>query len=373
MGLGALALAYCSAAQAQSSAMVEPYRLTWVRERGAESCISGAALTRLLEQVLGSPATASGLPIVLEGEVAQAAPPLRWRVHVRVVDAHGELVGERDLTSAELPCSSLTSSVLLILAMSIDPNAARDGLPPGVVEELRRDRSEDVDVWPAQPTEKVEPRADASAQPATLALQTSSAPALRAARVAPHPSFQGEGRGTPSFAQLFGAAALSAQLLPELSPGLALGVRWALPSSWSFSAHGVVWAPREVSITSPRAHADGVSFGATHAATEACLRVLGESALSVDACAGAVLGFRWVVASALGTKDNPWRAYFAPLLGLETGFATGKGWFFRGGVTAMASLRSDSFSYRDASGAAQPLFAPSVVSGYTFFGLGKRL
>jgi hypothetical protein len=372
--LGTLALTCTSAAQAQPSATVEPYRLNWVRERGAESCISGAALARLLEQVVGQSADASGARLVLEGEVAPAPPPLRWRVRVRVSDSHGELVGERELTHTEARCSALTSSVLLILAMSIDPEAARDGLPPAVLEELRRDRSEDVDVWPVPATgenKTLEPRAPlASAQSPRVATPPSPEPS------GPSRSFTtAEQRAAPStsFWQLFGGAALSTALLPKLSPGALLGARWVLPSSWSFVAKGGAWFPREAAVSGPRARTDGVLFGATQLASEVCLAVFGDSALNVDACGGGALGFRWVVASALGVENNPVRAYFGPLLSLEASLRTGDGWFLRGGATALASVMIDRFTYRDHNGETQPLYTPSVVSGYAFLGLGARL
>src|SRR5262245_53736913 len=91
MRLGMLALTFCGSVHAQSSSRpVEPYRLSWTRERGAESCISGAALARLLDQVVGS-AAASGATTLLEGRVSPAPAPLRWRVGIRVITLQGEL------------------------------------------------------------------------------------------------------------------------------------------------------------------------------------------------------------------------------------------------------------------------------------------
>ncbi|HWA76502.1 MAG TPA: hypothetical protein VG937_29405 [Polyangiaceae bacterium] len=373
MRLGALTLTLCRVAEAQSpSAEAEPYRLSWVRERGAESCISGAALARLLEQVVGRGASPVGRATVVEGRIAPAEAPLRWRVNVRVSDAEGELLGERELTNAELPCSALTSPVLLILAMSIDPNAARDGLPAAVVEELRRDQAEDVDVWPANERREA---------PATLAERAAEAPtapvevAPLAREVTPiraDPESAERSRAAPSVEVLAGLS-LSVALLPEPSPGVALGARVLLSPNWSLLLSGLAWLPREVAIEGPRAEADGVSFGATHLSSALCRNLLVASVLRVAACGGGLVGFRWVSASALGQEDNPTRAYYSPLLGVELELRAGERWFLHGGGTAMMSWPRDRFTYRDHAGEVRPLFEPRLVSGYSLVGFGARL
>src|SRR4051812_7213110 len=145
----------CSAAGAMAGEREEAksYQLRWVREGGAETCVSGAALERLLEQVLAGRVETGAAPMLLEGVAKTAAEPLSYTMQVTVRDARtGDVLGERELTTADPKCSVLTPALLLVLAMSIDPTSAKQGLPPAVTEELRRGREEDVDVWPAAET-----------------------------------------------------------------------------------------------------------------------------------------------------------------------------------------------------------------------------
>ena len=345
---------------ASTTARAEPYRLQWLREPGAESCVSGAALTRLLEQVIGPAASAQDMPVLVEGRIAPAAPPLRWRMTLRVSDVHGELLGERELTHAAPHCSALTSSLLLILAMSIDPDAARSGLPPSVVEELRRDRAEDVDVWPAAHVPELDPRGSA---PASFQ-DAPTPPALSPPRAQP---------ARHSVWQLLFGFALATGILPEVSPGLTLGGRLALAPAWSLSLSVDAWVPRNVAMTGPYSMADGVEFGALQSDFRLCRSLLGTDDNHLGACVGGALGARWVSANALETRANPWRAYFGPELGVEGKLALGSRCFVSGGVSALAPLPQVHYTYVDHRSEERTLFAPNAIAGWAFLNLGTEL
>src|ERR1041384_3685781 len=88
----ALPVARASIAEQREEA--KPYRLRWVREGGAESCVSGAALERLLDRALQAQAPPASPVWRLEGRARPAPPPLKYELEVVVRDpASNELVG----------------------------------------------------------------------------------------------------------------------------------------------------------------------------------------------------------------------------------------------------------------------------------------
>jgi hypothetical protein len=357
----------CGTARAQVGEVTnERYRLRWVRESGAESCVSGAALARWLPQVVAPNASVAGSPVLLLDGVAEpAAPPLTFSVRISVRDAvTKELLGERELTTTESKCSALTPAVMLVLAMSVDPDRAQSGLPAAVQDELRRDREEDVDVWPA-PSDAAAlepgPSPVAAAPP-----RVSVAPA-RAAATRPVVS-----RGRT--AELRSGLALSHHVQPKLSPGLMLGGTLAWSEAWSASLAALGWLPRTAAIA-PSAYAldDGVDFDAVQLALSLCRRLVEWGPGRAEACAGAQLGLRWLSARALANKNNPVRPFFGPELGLAATLTLGAGWSLRTGVDATLSLRDDRFTYEDHLGRSQLLFEPGLFSGRALLGVGRQL
>lgn len=341
------------------------YRLHWVRESGAESCVSGAVLARLLPQVVVAGAGEAGAPVLLlEGVAESAAAPLSFRVRISVRDAaSGELLGERELTTAESKCSALTPAVMLVLAMSVDPDAAQGGLPASVQDELRRGREEDVDVWPATGMAAPTARAPRKIQPPA---PTRPAPLLAGASAAP-PS-------NGSTAELRGGLALSYDVQPKLAPGLMLGGRLVWSKGWSASLAGFGWLPRTVSVVpSPYALDDGVDFNAVQLVLSLCRRLVEWGPAQAEACAGADIGVRWLMATALANQDNPLRAFYGPELGLAGSLQLGGGWSIHTSIDAALSLRDDRFTYTDHTDRQQVLFDPGLFSGRALLGVGRQL
>jgi hypothetical protein len=349
----------------------ERYELRWVRGGGAESCVSGAALARLLPQILASePSPGTTERVLLDGIAEPAAAPLRYRVHISVRDPKtNELLGERELTSAEEKCSALTPAVLLVLAMSVDPNAARDGLPTAVANELERAHEEDVDVYPkAAPTE---PSAQGTA--VVAALPASSPTATEQART---DSVAAAATGSVRARRpaLRAALAASTQVQPELSPGVLVGGRVPWSRNWSASISLLGWLPSSVAVAeSPYVLDNAVDFHAVQLALGVCRRLLGTNALELDGCGGGGFGVRWLAATALANKGNPYRAFFGPELGVSGSWLLGSGWSIDGGIQALVSLRGDSFEYTDHFETQHTLFAPSRVLGFAYLGMGREL
>lgn len=345
--------------------VAERYRLSWTREGGAEGCASGAALSRLLEQVLGAHSTPGGsTPVLLEGVARVAPAPLRFAVRVAVRDAQSnEILGERELTTAEEQCSTLTPALLLVLAMSVDPSAGREGLPANVAEELKRTRDEDVDVWPASPTTK-------APQPAPV---TPAAPRAAEAPTARKPPVATAAPGAPESReelQIFAAFAASTGVLPALAPGAGLGVGVPLRRGFSLSFALFGWNPQTVELPSS-AFLDeaGVDIAASQLSGSLCHGVLGTGP-RLALCAGFDLGLRWVHAQALSNENNPTRAFFGPELALQGSWQLGSSWALGAGAAAQAQLRRDRFTYEDHDGLPRNWFHPDRVASRFWISVG---
>jgi hypothetical protein len=346
----------------------ERYRLSWTREGGAESCASGAALSRLLEQVLGAYSTPGGsAPVLLEGAAKVAPAPLRFAVRVSVRDAQSnEIIGERELTTADEQCSTLTPALLLVLAMSVDPSAGREGLPANVAEELKRTRDEDVDVWPATSTPK--PSADqpahATAAPAPRTVE------MREAREQP------QGTGSPAAPesreplQIFAAFAASTGVLPALAPGAGLGLGVPLRRGFSLSLALFGWNAQTVELpSSPFLENDGVDVAASQLSGSLCRGVVGTGP-RLALCAGFGLGLRWVHAQALSNESNPTRAFFGPELALQGSWQLGSSWVVGAGAAAQAQLRRDRFTYQPHDGSPRTWFHPDWLASRFWLSVG---
>ncbi len=357
-------LCLASRVGAEERAGAERYRLRWVREGGAESCVSGAALERLLEEVLGERAPGRvDQAVWLEGVAKLAAPPLRFAIRVIVRDpASGEVLGERELTSADPKCSELTPALLLVLAMSVDPEAGRDGLPASVTEELQRGREEDVDVWPVAP----------SGTPAHVAPPPRKVEPLREPR-SPLPKAIVTPRSSSSDPAVFGALASSSGILPELAVGVVFGGRIPLRRDWSLSLGLFGWWPQIVALPdSPFLEADGIQLAAAQASVALCGPLLALR-LELALCGGVGAGLRWVSALALTRKENPTRAFFGPELGLEAQWRVNASWFLGAGTTGQARLRHDTFTYRDRFNQTHDWYEPPFASLRAWLALGALL
>ena len=102
--------------------------LSWTRLAGAESCIDARALEKAVEAQLGRavfvPAARAG--IVIEGTIAPAAAPPGWQAEIRV---SGE-PGVRKLHSEAATCDAVSENAALVIAVTLDPDAAIATPPP---------------------------------------------------------------------------------------------------------------------------------------------------------------------------------------------------------------------------------------------------
>lgn len=114
----------CSTAAAAQSKTA----LSWVRLPGADGCIAATELGRRVERMVGPVlATAAEGEVSIEGHVGRRGDG--FEAHIKVTDAAGSILGERVLRSAAGGCRALDESLVFVIAVAIDPNAALAELP----------------------------------------------------------------------------------------------------------------------------------------------------------------------------------------------------------------------------------------------------
>src|SRR5947207_14748467 len=104
--------------------------LSWVRLRGTEDCISTQALAERVEQSVGHAlfGSASQADLSPEGHVERTGKPSAFVATLVVSDRRGQVLGRRVLRAPGDDCAALTASLVLVIAIAIDPRAA---LPTG--------------------------------------------------------------------------------------------------------------------------------------------------------------------------------------------------------------------------------------------------
>ncbi len=98
--------------------------LTW---KAADGCIQAAELAERVERKLGHPVFGAEPDLRIDGYLtaADGSPKgARWRSRLTLVDASGTVQGSREVTSADASCRAIDDSLVLVMAVMIDPKAA---------------------------------------------------------------------------------------------------------------------------------------------------------------------------------------------------------------------------------------------------------
>lgn len=190
--------------------------LSWTRLPGADSCagpqlLARAVESRLRRDVFVSPARAD---LSVEGSI-QPRSPSGWRAVVRVHDAKGELLGERELSTERPDCADLTEPLVLVIALMIDPDAALHATEP-------------------EPPASPEPPAPEPPAPAPPRVEV-----RRETVYVPVP-VESPPRDTWQFE---GGAGVASGLghLPSPNVGAAASALLRPPGFWFLEAHGAAW------------------------------------------------------------------------------------------------------------------------------------
>jgi hypothetical protein len=182
-----------------------PSALSWVREAGAESCIGAPELGARVERLVGPVLVAApSAEVSVEGHIARHGQ--RFVAKIVISDAHGAVLGERQIESAraargaEPDCRALDDQLAFVIAVAIDPNVALAELPGELAPD---DAGADL-------------LATMQTQPRAAPAETAAAPA---AAVAPPEELE---RGEPERLRLLAAAGptLGFGALPSTAAGL---------------------------------------------------------------------------------------------------------------------------------------------------------
>ena len=266
-----------SAARAEAS-----FALTWRSEPGAAACVTERAVRDAVEKKLRrkpftDPAHAD---IVIEGQELSADGRFRARLTQR--DRSGVVLGSRELDAPT--CGDLIRTTAIVVALFVEPDKDREPAE-------RRSDEESIDDRPperAEPTPRTRPTNRVPPVPADV-------PALPSRR--------------PLELSLGVGGAASVGLLPSASVALRGVARLEHTGSrWSFEWSGGYSLPQTLREGSVRG-----TFSAFDQQLRACLALVAESKIRLDACGGGFWGA--IVPSTAGVKDgnDAWRPIGGPL------------------------------------------------------------
>jgi hypothetical protein len=346
---------------------VDRYALAWVRATGAEACPSSPELGRLVEATVGADLVPPTQATMLIDALVAPKPGGGFRTLVRLNSAAGEALGERRLESDDARCSDVTRSTLLVLAVMMNPDAAAQGLPSGVLDVLEQ--------WDDEATRSARERA--------LALEQNPQPELPAARgtpaaaAAPAGSKADErtpvasrsgpkkGRGV----ELGLSLALNVELTPRPTFGgvatlaLPLGDAWVAQVEAAFFPGGSAYIPSAYAT-------DDVTIAVAELAPELCPRPLELGRVRGSACAGVVGGVRVLGGSGLGDPAKPVQPYVGPVGSVDLAWFFAEHGFVEARLHAAWLPRDDRFVFTDHDGTVRELFDPAPFAGYAALGAG---
>lgn len=329
--LGAVAAARADAPPPRTSS------LAWVRLPGAEACIDMRSLAQAVELRLGRPAFVAPTrgDLAIEARIGPAPGAEGWRATITVVDAAGQRVGLRELSSDKLECRSIDDELELVMALLIDPSAAL--APPVIAQE------------------------PLVSQPIALAPPRAPLPAPVCPPLAPSP--------TPWRVGVEAGPIASLGLLPSgVGVGVQLRAHVAPPRGPSFELGGSFWLDSAVHTT----HADP-AFSLAYGWLSVCPVDVEVGGNGLSACVAAQLGSLSVSAPALPSAFHQEQLVFslAAEARLRRRFA---GPLFGGLALGLAvpTVR-DRFYFTDPAGARHDVFQAAPIAALLDLGLGLEL
>jgi hypothetical protein len=319
--------------------------LSWVRLRGTEACISTQALAERVEQRVGHAVfvSASQADLSLEGHVERSARPSAFVATLVVSDRLGHVLGRRVLRAPGDDCNALTASLVLVIAIAIDPRAALPaGASPGLspdakamleqlgLPELSDQRIRDELGVP----EAAEPQAPSTAPPTPVPdsppREAAAAPPLEAPRAQP--------------ARVEISVRLSAELgvLPHPSLGIALGPTFNVSDVLAIDVWLTALLPR---TTSAAAASSSARFTLLAGGAAACARFGADRTFELRACAGMRAGVLLSQGHGFDRDHDATGAWLEPTLYAAPVFRSGR-WLLTGRAGAGVPLVRDEFRYQ---------------------------
>jgi hypothetical protein len=97
---------------------------TWgLRWRAPEECISASELSQAVEERLGHAVFRPDPKMRIDGNVKRADAAPRWRAHLTIVDAGGNVSGSREIDADDASCRALDAKLALAITLMIQPGA----------------------------------------------------------------------------------------------------------------------------------------------------------------------------------------------------------------------------------------------------------
>ncbi len=344
-----------------ASARPKSFALNWVRDDGAETCITSRTLARTIESMFGPVFTTPGdAELSLEGRVWPEMQGARWRARISVIDRNGARLGVRELSSAAESCRGFDAAIVLVLAMSIDPEAGLSSLPSELLESV-----------PAAGDPGAELLTELQAHPPPLAAE----PATTTATVAPprSPQLRAAPEAAPAaprdaLLELEAGVAAGIALLPNLSSGPAMGAAVRVWPRWSLALRGVFWLANDAPLAEPNPRALAISFSMVLASVTACGTALRSSRWSWDGCAGLAAGVRWSDAGALRYPADVTSVDTGPAASTQLRVRLLEALELRLSIAAYVALRRQGYTYREYGELERALFKPGRVQGWGWIG-----
>jgi len=331
--------------------------LGWLRLGGAEGCVATQPLARAVEERLGrtvfvSPADAD---VSVEGRIERKGQGFSATILLR--DAEGRALGTRTLDRVEPRCEALTESLVLIIAVMIDPDAAlapagkasasaSSSAPPSGSATPPRSAPASSTAPPAAPSIPPPPT---PARPSEPAVRVEGGLGGRLA-LGVVPGVGGVGVGASAFGVL----------VPRGFPGLQVRAAFLFPQS-SAAAPG-------------KSGAESAEVSFAHASLGSALCPLAHETgrLFLTACVEGELGLLLARPSGLPRAVNEARPTLAGGASFGLSVRLVGPLTLRAGALGLVPLLRDSFRISLPSGEDYEVFRQSPVTGALDLGLGLR-
>jgi hypothetical protein len=338
-------------ARADDGAGAPTYALSWVYGAEAHDCIRPQELARAVERRLGRAAIASmaDATFVIDGRIERVDGDLAATIVLRAAD--GDVLGERRVTSRESDCHTLDRPLSLVVALIIDPDAARES-------------SSIVDAPPARETED-----DASSQ--THAKNASSsvddASAVQAPSSAPRKEGAQAARAEPMPSNVGSevAAGVAVGKLPTMAPGVETAARIAISGNWTARLGVALWMPERAEISG---HAEGAWLTLVALNVEGCRTERLSSILALRACAGAEPGMLVGQGSGLDVEQRRIRPAVDAVVDGWMAIRAGPSIWMTFGAKLDVPFVRDEFVAVLADGARAPVFRSPPFGGSAWVG-----
>ncbi len=318
-----------------------------MRLPGAEACISSPELAQAVEARLGrsvfvSPA-AAGMPI--EGRI-EPKPGGGFRAHIQSVDDSGKRRGVRELSSDKADCRAFDDELVLVIAITIDPDAV-----------LKRPIGE-AETKPERPAEQPAPRT-------VVKKETVFVPVVREK---PQDSPDRESPREPWGLSLRAGPRVAGGVLPGAAVGLQVAAVAAPPGFFPLAAMGEGWTD-----TDETAAAGGARVSLLSAALAACPQLRVTPLLATEGCGGGFAGAMHARGFGFDTSDETTEL----VAGVSAGgnlLVRANSWLLLGaGVDARLALSRPRFFFQDATGTRRVLYEAPAFAGTAGLFVGVML